>query len=119
MKENILANMIGQPTGFYYEGNGSPVLVGDKISLRDVTVPVTVRVRKNNKSQELYFYTTYTIKNRTYTQPMRRIAEVGFRPYKRPERVGWIEQRMADEGKKPHGGKVIVGLEDYDHAIYK
>lgn len=109
--------MTGEPTGHHYE-DGSPVRIGDRITLRDIPVPATVRVRPNNKSGAPYYYATYSVKNRTYTCGLPKIAEYGFRPWSPPRKKGWLELQMEKEGKT-FSGRVIIGLEDYDTAIYR
>lgn len=111
----ILKDMYGTDTGARYK-DGSPVKVGDRLSIRRTERPATVRVRMNEG--RIYYYATYWEFDRTYTRSLAQIQKEGFAKYvgKELERKPEIGSRL--KWKPDTEGEFIFGLEEYDTAIY-
>lgn len=109
-----LDNSYMAPTGYEFP-DGDQVRVGDRLEVKGVESPGTVRVRMNGR--KVYFYVTYSDKGVTKTRSLPQMETDGFKRWVEPASVG---EPSADEEKTELGpGFYIIGLEDYDTAIYK
>lgn len=102
----------GQPTGYSYS-DGSPVRVGDKLSLEGTDHPGTVRARYA-KSGNLSFYITYSEGDTLHHRGMKNMEFVPYEDLRKPAPKPKEEHVIAIKEK----GLCIVGLMDYDTPIY-
>lgn len=105
----------GPDCGLRY-GNGDPVIVGDRLEVEGVPTAVTVRMRVRYRQPE--YYGSYRIGAKSCQMTMADIAAVHYRKW-----VEDLQQRritgMGMERTMKEGTVYIMGLEDYDTAIYK
>lgn len=109
--------MFGTETGYHYK-DGSPVKVGDRLSIMGTEKPATVRARMNDG--KLYFYATYWDCDRTYTRSLPQISTEGFVKFTGIEtaKAVDVESELKTKWKPDNEGEYIFGLEEYDKAIY-
>lgn len=102
----------GQPTGYSYP-DGTPVRVGDKLSLPETDHPGTVRARYN-RCGNLAFYITYSEGDTLHHRGMKNTEFVPYDDRRKPA------PKPKDEHVIPlkEKGLCIVGLMDYDTPIY-
>lgn len=112
--KKTLRNYFGTETGYFYP-DGKPVLIGDRISIMGTDSPATIRIRMNAGS--LYTYATYSELGVTYARGLPRIAEEGFGRYvDKPKECA--EPISVPKFRESVKGEYIIGLEDYDNAIF-
>ncbi len=102
----------GQLTGYFY-ADGSPVRVGDRLTLEGTDHPGTVRARYG-KSGNLSFYITYSEGDTLHHRSMKSTKFVPYDDLRKPAPKPRSKRLIPETGK----GLCIVGLADYDTPIY-